>query len=118
MKSPKVTAILAGLFVFSFGSYAQSDNPEATGVATITDSYCITLNDSESIQNFYSIDISALGLETEYDAKKKFGYISNNLLTYKVDFENTKVILEVHVDRTAKPENVAWWNDYLDSLCK
>jgi len=118
MKNLKITALVAGLFVFSFGSFAQSDNPEVSGTASISDSYCVTLDDSKPIQKFYEISISHLGLETEYDAKKKFGYISNNLLTYKVDFENDRVILQVHNDRTGSPKGVAWWNDYLSSLCK
>lgn len=118
MKNLKRIALSAGLFVFSFGSFAQTDNPEVTGTASISDSYCVTLDDSKSIQKFYEIDISHLGFATEYDAKKKFGHISNNLLTYKVDFESKVVILHVHNDRTDSPKGVIWWNDYLTSLCK
>ena len=117
MKSLKSTVLTAGLLVFSFGSFAQSDTHGATGIAGISDSDCVTLDDSKPIQNFYAIDITGM-FETEYDANKKFGYISNNLLTYKVNWADKTAILNVHTERTPKPEGVAWWNEYLSSLCK
>jgi hypothetical protein len=119
MKSLKATVLTAGLLVFSFGSVAQTDLVLSveTGTATISDSYCVMLDDSKPIQSYYSINIDGM-FESEYEAKKKFGHISNNLLTYKVNWAEKKAVLWVHTERTPKLESVGWWNDYLDSLCK
>ena len=93
-------------------------HPVPTVNATITIEDCVTLDTSKPLQDFYSIDISHLGFASEYEAKKHFGRIMNNLVSYHVDFANSKVVLEVHIDRVSSSTDVAWWNEYLSSLCK
>ncbi|MCG8577316.1 MAG: hypothetical protein MI810_20700 [Flavobacteriales bacterium] len=118
MKNLKRTALLLGLFIFSVSSFGQSNVPEPTGIATVTEDYCVTLSTEKPLQNYYEIDITDLALESEYMAKKRFGHINNNLLTYHVDYSNSRVILEVHWDRVKETTDVNWWNTYLSDLCK
>ncbi len=90
---------------------------EGMATATITDEYCVTIDASSPITDFYEIDIAHLGLASEQAALDKMGYISNNLLTYTVDFEAEKAFLQVHLDRTTEPKDIIWWSEYINSLC-
>ena len=107
-------------FAFCFliaSSAAIAQDEESYLSATCSDEFCVTLDATSPIQEFYKIDIAPFVFATYEDAQNKFGYISNNLLTYNVDFENNRVILQVHTDRTEAPKDIVWWNDYLESLC-
>lgn len=106
---------IAVLFFSVLGS-AQSD-PSTYPVATVTTDYCVQLDTNVPLAEFYKIDITPFGFTTFAEAHDQFGRISNNLLTYKVDIDNQRVVLQVHLDRTDVPHDLAWWNDYLDSLC-
>lgn len=117
MKKLKNVFLTAACVFMWAGVYAQSYVPAASTEASITTDYCVTVDNTQPLQQFYSIDIAHLGLESEYAAKKKFGHIQNNLISYHVDFENTKVILELHIDRAPEGTDVSWWNEYLSSLC-
>jgi hypothetical protein len=92
-------------------------DPESYPVATCSDDFCVQLDPDQAVVEHYKIDIAPFGFATFEDAQAKFGYISNNLLTYTVDFDNQRVILTVHLDRTPAPEDIVWWNNYIDSLC-
>ena len=110
----KFTLLLA--FVCSSTSmFAQDEIDYAT--ATVTEEYCVSLDTESPISEYYEIDISHLGLTTELEAVGRFGFISNNLLTYTVDFESETAHLHVHLDRTSSPQGITWWNDYVNSLC-
>ncbi|MCG8574990.1 MAG: hypothetical protein MI810_08920 [Flavobacteriales bacterium] len=94
-----------------------SQDPESYPVANCTESFCVSLDATQPIQTYYKIDIAPFEFENYEAAQAKFGYITNNLLTYTVDFENQRVILQVHNERTPEPKDIVWWNNYLDSLC-
>ena len=115
-KIQKIALIVGTVLVFSSNANGQI-NPESTGTATISSGYCVSLDDSKPIQNFYEIDITSLHLGSEQLAKARFGHIENNLITYHVDFDNSKVILEVHLERVEGDKDITWWNEYLTSLC-
>ncbi len=104
--------LLAPIYLFS-----QEEGGIEYESATINDEYCVSLNTDVSISEYYLIDISHLHLHSEKEAKGKFGFICNNLLTYTVDFEAEKAYLQVHLDRTSEPKDIVWWNDYINSLC-
>lgn len=104
-------------FVFSTISFSQTDDGLDYGNATISDHYCVTLDPAQPIQEFYEIDIAHLGLASEKLANDKFGFIENNLLSYTVDFVESKAYLQVHLDRTSEPKDIVWWNEYLTSIC-
>jgi outer membrane protein assembly factor BamD (BamD/ComL family) len=99
-------------------SYAQTAVPTDLGSATITNNYCVTLNTNQELKKFYSISLTELNFTSEAEAKKIFGKISNNYLTYRVDFTHQLVILQVHSNRTKTVQTVTWWNEYLASKCK
>lgn len=107
---------LTALAMCAFWSFGQSV-PEAHATATISDSYCVSIDATQPLQDYYEIDIAHLGFVDAESAQAKFGFIQNNLMTYYVDFTNLKVIMELHLDRTNDPKNVAWWSEYLTSLC-
>jgi hypothetical protein len=117
MNSTLKMIALSMIAIAPYGAGAQT-HPAAEVTATITTENCVTLDATQPLQNFYSIDIAHLGFASEYEAKKHFGHIMNNLVSYHVDFANTKVVLEVHIDRVSSSTDVAWWNEYLSSLCK
>jgi len=111
-------ALATGFVFLTTTSFGQTQQwPETYGQGTINADYCVTIDTSQPLQEFYKIDIAHLNFANETDARKVFGAISNNLLTYRVDFANHTAYLNVHADRTKNPENVTWWNNYIDSLC-
>jgi len=107
------------LWILLIGSpaFAQLEGHDDHGTAIITEELCVTLDDEKPIQEFYAIDITHLDFESAKIANDRFGFISNNLLTYSVEFESNTAYLQVHLDRTSEPKDINWWNDYLDSLC-
>lgn len=113
----KSTIVAAALFIGA-SIYGQFSVPTTYGSASITADYCVSIDTTQPLQEYYQMDISHLNFATETDAKKVFGFISNNRLTYMVDFNNHVAYLRVHADRTPQPEDVIWWNNYIDSLCK
>lgn len=107
-------------FALSFltlSSVSFSQDTESLPTASCSEEFCVQLDGSLPIQEFYKIDIGSFEFATYEDAQKKFGYISNNLLTYKVNFADEEVVLQVHTDRTPESQDLVWWNEYLTSLC-
>ncbi|MBN4073139.1 hypothetical protein JYT74_03750 [Crocinitomix catalasitica] len=98
-------------------SVSIAQDSDSYPAATCSDEFCVQLDPDQAIQEHYKIDIAPFGFATNEAARAKFGYISNNLLTYTVDFDIQRVILTVHTDRTPVPHDITWWNDYIDSLC-
>lgn len=115
MKYLTIKALLLGALLSPTVGLSQHD--EGFASATITDEYCVSLDTDLPIAEFYEIDISHLELASETEALNKFGYINNNLLTYTVNFAAEKAYLQIHLDRTAEPMDILWWNDYINSLC-
>ena len=98
--------------------FAQTNSePAEIGNAFITNNFCVTLNTSDELKKTYKINISALNFQSEVEAKKAFGKISNNYLTYVVDFEQQVVFLKVHSERIETAQTVDWWNEYLYKKC-
>jgi hypothetical protein len=108
--------IAAFLVLTSFTKDAQW--PAQYGEATIDANYCVKIDASKPLESFYKIEINHLNFATEIDAQKVFGSISNNYLTYRVDFANQVTYLQIHAERTKEMKDVIWWNDYIHSLCK
>lgn len=114
MKYLTTTNVFLALIFASSNSFAQEIE---FGTATVTEDYCVSLDTESPISKHYSIDISHLHLMTALEAVNKFGFISNNLLTYSVDYEAETAYLHVHLDRTPTHQDIIWWNDYVESLC-
>ena len=115
MKYRKTNTLLLGLILSPRSQFAQGVDYYPT--ATVTEDLCISLDMESPISGFYEIDFSHLHLLSENEANDKFGYISNNLLSYTVDFSTETAYLQIHLDRTPSPEDLAWWSDYIASLC-
>lgn len=114
MKYPTLITLFLAFVFASSNMFAQEID---YGTATVTEEYCVSLDTELPIAEYYTIDISHLHLITELEAVNKFGFISNNLLTYKVNFADETVYLHVHLDRTTTPKDIHWWNEYVESLC-
>lgn len=95
-----------------------TDWPAQSGEAKIDANYCVKIDATKPLEAYYKMEISHLNFATAIDAQKVFGSISNNYLSYKVDFDNQVAYLQIHAERTKEPKDVIWWNDYLQSLCK
>jgi len=113
----KITVILFLLLSSSYQLKAQNYSDIASyGQATI-DTKCVTIDDSTPLKQYYVIDISHFNFTNYDDAFDVFGYISNNYLTYRVDFEHQVAFLEIHADRTPELQDVSWWKNYILNLC-
>ncbi len=116
MNYQPIRKLFLGLLIIPVSVFSQA--PEAPSIgAEITSEFCVSLSAEEAIVEYYEIDISHFGFETEKEANDRFGFICNNLLTYTVDFDNMTCSLHVHLDRTPELKDVVWWNEYLSSLC-
>jgi hypothetical protein len=113
-----ILPVLIAAFVVlnSFTNDAQW--PAQYGEASIDANYCVKIDATKPLESFYKIEISHLNFASATDAQKVFGSISNNYLTYKVDFANEVAYLQIHAERTKEMKDVIWWNDYIQSLCK
>ncbi len=109
-----LVAISAASFSFAQESSETADN----GSATLDANYCLALDATTEVQMNYAADASDLGWTSAAHAKKMCGFYSNNLVTYKSDYENNQMLVIIHTDRTRGEKDVIWWNDYLLSLCK
>lgn len=112
------TILLVVAITFASFSFSQSTDNGNAGSATISSGFCVTLDASSEIQEHYVADASALGWASEADAEKACGFHSNNLVSYEADFSNGQILIHIHTDRTRESKDVAWWNDYLQSICK
>lgn len=100
-------------------SYAQSSETAIEyGRATIDANYCLVLDNTTKIGEFYAADASDLNWTSEADATKKCGFHTNNLVTYTQDFANGRILIQIHNDRTPVAHDILWWNEYLQSICK
>ena len=112
----KITLVLL-LAVSSF-SFSQSTEKIEYGNATIDANYCLVLDTETELQPFYAASASNLGWKDAKDAAKMCGYKSNNLITYSPDYENGRILIQIHADRTRELKDLNWWNEYLMTLCK
>lgn len=109
----------AFIFFLTLSSFNRSNDwPTQFGKAEIDANYCVKIDTEKPLEIFYRLDISHLAFSNETEAQKVFGAISNNLLSYKVDFLNQFAYLKIHSERTKEPKDVVWWNAYIQSLCK
>lgn len=109
---------VAALVFCTLYSFATEPQPES-GQAYIDHNYCLTLDLDFNLYDTYEIDITALNLSSEGQAKSLFASIMSNLISFEVDYANQKTTLILHRDRTG---DIEWtktdWVDYLDSRCK
>ena len=101
----------SNLFSQNFADHSKYGN------ATITENFCVSIDDTKELNRFYVLDIAPFKFSDIESARKKFNSISNNLLTYSVDFPNNLVYLEIHTNRTKEVKSATWWKNYILSLC-
>jgi hypothetical protein len=114
MNSLKKIFLLVALSAASF-SFSQSSD---AGTAAIDGNYCLVLDTDSEVQEQYTADATALNWTSAADAVKKCGFYTNNLITYKADYDNNLILITIHTDRTYDSKDVIWWNQYLLSLCQ
>ena len=117
MKYLKKLTFLA-IFLGSTVSFSQDWTEDIEfETATITTDYCIQLDATKPVAEFYQLDITAFGFTDETEAKKQFYTRANNYISFQVDLPSQTTYLRVHLDRTPAPMDIVWWNEYLASLC-
>ena len=109
--------LLVALSATSFSFAQESSETTNFAAATVDENYCIILDATSDIQDFYVADASALAWVSAAEALKKCGFHSNNLISFKADFENDQILIHLHTDRTYEDRDIVWWNDYLQSIC-
>ena len=111
--------LFSSLLFASIATYAQDMSEDISyGNATIDDKFCLVLDSTKPIQSYYKADMSGFGFTSEKEAIKYLGRHSNNLVSLRPDYEENKVIVEIHTDRTNGEKDIVWWNNYLESICK
>ncbi len=107
------------LFIlFSCSLFSQNfEDHVKYGKATISENFCVSIDDTKELNPFYVLDISPFSFVDIESARKKFNSMSNNLLSYKVDFPNHLVYLQIHVNRTKELQSASWWKNYILTLC-
>ncbi|MCG8578100.1 MAG: hypothetical protein MI810_24685 [Flavobacteriales bacterium] len=110
--------LLIALFSGSVSIYAQDwDEGITFSSATISESYCVELDPTQPVAEWYSMDISEFGFTDETIARNQFLQRSNNLVSFNINFEEQIAYARIHLDRTPEPKDIVWWNEYLASLC-
>lgn len=102
---------LIGILYFSQTGYSQSTNP---GTARANSPTSILIDENTRLQDEYIADISALGFATEADAKRFFGRITDNRLSYRVNMSANHVVIKLHRDRAPATWTAADWNNYIN----
>ncbi len=110
---------LTFLFVFlgSTVSFSQDWSSIDFETATVDANYCVQLDATKPVGEYYEMDISFLGFTDEIEASKQFNTRANNFISFHVEMSEQKAYAHIHVDRTPAPMDIVWWNDYLASLC-
>ena len=117
MSSLKKIFLLAA-FSFTYLSFGQdADKMVNRGNAVISSNYCLVIDNTIPLQEYYVADASSLGWTSQAHAKKMCGHHSNNLVGYTPDYENNKMLIHIYVERTYEPRDFAWWKNYLMSIC-
>ena len=102
----------------SMGSFAQDLVIEELPIATINESFYVTIPEIP-LQEDYFIDISHMDFVDEADAIKKFGvFVTGNLVTPTVNFDEKYVILHIHTEYMGGDLDIAKMQVYLDQLTK
>jgi hypothetical protein len=114
MNSLKKIFLLVMLSAASF-SFSQSTD---AGSATIGENFCLVLDADSEIQEHYVANATGLNWTSAEAAVKMCGFHTNNLVTYTADYENNQLMIHIHTDRTYESRDIAWWNQYLLSICK
>ena len=106
------------LFCGSFASFSQDWMSEVEWkTASVDLNYCVTLDGTSEVGEYYTMDITAFGFTDEVEAKKQFMTRANNLVSYYVNVAEQTAYAHIHLDRTPSPQDIVWWNNYLLSLC-
>ncbi|MCG8578102.1 MAG: hypothetical protein MI810_24695 [Flavobacteriales bacterium] len=109
------------LVCFFFGSLSSFSQDWKDGIefstATVSADYCVILDPTKPVAEWYEMDITDFGFTDETTARNQFLQRSNNLISYNVDLSEQKAYARVHLDRTPTPQDIVWWNNYLSTLC-
>ena len=105
--------LTTSLIVFGFYNIAIGQTaPNFT--ATINSENLIVIIDSNlEVQESYLADIGNLGFATEQDAIDKFNMLSDNLVSFKLNWAEMSVSIEFRIDDSNSAWSITDWNTYL-----
>lgn len=86
--------------------------------ATVTSDYCVQLDAGQPVAEWYIMDITHMDFANQTEAQQAFWMRQNNLVSYTVILDEHKAYAHIHLDRTSTPQDIVWWNDFLNSLCE
>jgi len=104
----------------SLSLFAQEAETSTVSYATFhPEGNCMSIDIGTEVQPSYLVDVSSLSFSSELKMKEHCGMYSNNLVTLSVEnYATSTMKVSLHLDRTYEPRDAAWWNDYLQTLCK
>lgn len=120
MTMPYLKRILLLIAIYlSNNGFLQVNQPNViSNIAVVSGNFCVILDNSTPIHEYYVADASDLNWESIEQATKLCGFYSNNLVMYEADFANKKLYIHLYLERTNSPKDLLWWNAYLNSLCQ
>lgn len=110
--------LLIAISLSLFGFSQENQSNVIRNIATVSGNFCVNLDNSTPIQEYYVADARDLNWENAQQATKLCGFYSNNLVMYEADFANKKLYIHLYLERTNGPKDLLWWNAYLNSLCQ
>jgi hypothetical protein len=86
-----------------------------TSTAVFSSKTSLKLNTESSLVNYYVASISSLGFANPLEGDIFFNRITDNLLSYKIDYKTNKVVVNIHLEYANSSWTVADWNNYIHS---
>lgn len=107
MKKKKIIALsIIGVFaLLSTKSFAQN-NPQLTEI------FELTFNQENVQKTNATLGISSLNFKSELQSRRFFDAISDNLISFKLDYKRKTVLIELHQRNLKKSWNASEWNRY------
>lgn len=111
--------IICSLILGTLSAHAQDIDPEGLPTGTLTTDFYLTLDPSVPVSNYYKVDISHMGFENETEAIKKCRYyLTGNLITNEVHFEEGYIIVRIHTEYMGGDLDYDKLTAYLKQLTK
>jgi hypothetical protein len=84
-----------------------------TATAVFNNKTSLVLDTKVPLAQYYVADIKALGFKNPLEGDIYFNNITDNLLFYKVDYKNNKVVIGLRLAYANPAWTVADWNKYI-----
>ena len=109
------TILLSAILLLLMAVAPQTASAQSTihPAVSILNTRSIILDTAAPLSDTYTGSISQLGFQTEKQAIGFFGRISDNLVTYQVNYAAGTVLAKLHLTRAPSGWSVANWNQHI-----